>query len=128
MLYPPKTLVDKQTFRLHIRLHIGNRLKRCEICDRGFNKQNHLDKHMKVHGVDFNCDKCDKVFKSYKERRDHQVAEHKIKMEDVKIAAKMAAPDNDEDDDNEDERLVNSSKLVNGRYLCPFCEKTLANR
>lgn len=52
-----KTLADRRTYRLHIRLHTGKNLKRCNICDRGFAKQSHLDSHLKTHAKDSKCSK-----------------------------------------------------------------------
>lgn len=46
-----KSLADRRTFLLHTRLHLGKNLKHCDICGRGFAKQNHLNRHLNTHSV-----------------------------------------------------------------------------
>ncbi|KAG4066353.1 hypothetical protein HA402_000577 [Bradysia odoriphaga] len=57
-----KTLADRQTFRLHIRLHTGTNLKRCSICDRGFAKKNHLERHLATHDKTHKCTFCTRAY------------------------------------------------------------------
>lgn len=67
-----KSLVDRQTFRLHFRLHTGKNLKRCPICGTGFAKNNHLDRHVALHyGSTFKCDICEEIFEEFKNFRLH---------------------------------------------------------
>lgn len=73
-----RSLADVQTMRLHLRLHIGSaKLKRCDICQRGFAKRNHLQKHMASHAKgEFKCPHCAEVFESKYDRRMHFNSEH----------------------------------------------------
>lgn len=139
--YCAKTLIDRQTFRLHIRLHISKTLLRCEICNRGFDNDMELEKHMTCHGNEFPCNKCDQVFRTYGERTVHISTVHidQSKFErterinrssssgKTKASSNDATVDADEEDD-EDKHIVEKSECVNGRYECVFCKKSLANR
>lgn len=70
-----KKLCDKKGLNLHIRLHTGEKLKRCNICNRGFIKSDHLKRHLLVHEKSISCDQCEEVFDN---RQDF-----KIHMKDV---------------------------------------------
>lgn len=45
----PKSLGARKSYRLHLRLHIGKNLRRCEVCERGFAKKSHFDRHLLTH-------------------------------------------------------------------------------
>lgn len=74
-----KSLGARKSYRLHLRLHIGKNLRRCNVCERGFAKKSHLDRHLLTHKKivkcnngheskcsqaqqSFNCDQCPKTF------------------------------------------------------------------
>lgn len=40
---------DDENLQIRIPRHLGKKLKRCPVCDKGFAKQNHLDGHMRCH-------------------------------------------------------------------------------
>lgn len=130
-----KTLVDRQTFRLHIRLHISKGLVRCEICNRGFGDDDELQKHMTSHGSEFSCMNCDQVFETFRERKTHMRSVHNTDTSSSQ-PNEIGGGRNDvrnfrgvnDDDDDEDRHIVNESNCVNGRFECVFCKKTLANR
>lgn len=138
--YCAKTLIDRQTFRLHIRLHISKTLIRCEICNRGFDDDAELEKHMTCHGDEFPCNHCDQIFHTFGERKEHIRTEHIDQVEEQfdqterqqshrRLSSKTKATSNDPDaGDDEDKDIVEKSECVNGRYECVFCKKTLANR
>lgn len=131
-----KILIDRQTFRLHIRMHISKGLIRCDICNRSFDNDNELETHLSSHGSEFSCNKCTQIFRTYRERKDHLAAVHC--NEDKTSPRTNEIVDKFDDnikmtvnyDDNEDKHLVNESNCINGRYECPVndCKKTLANR
>lgn len=129
-----KTLIDRQTFRLHIRLHISKGLVRCEICNRGFEDDDELQKHMTSHGNQFTCNHCDQVFDTFRDRKHHLRTEHSPLFSVPNAAAGHVEQLNDipksqhHNDDDEDKFIVNESNCVNGRFECVFCKKTLANR
>ncbi|XP_055309178.1 zinc finger protein 600-like isoform X2 [Sitodiplosis mosellana] len=138
--YCTKTLIDRQTFRLHIRLHVSKLFLRCDICNQGFGDNDKLQEHMATHGDQFSCNKCDDSFKTYHERKMHLKTVHGTEetfniLKD-EIHGTMNNKDNEEDNDNddrcddddEDKNVVQRSNVVNGRYECEFCKKTLANR
>lgn len=55
----------------------GRSLKRCPICDRGFTKQNHLNRHLGTHDKKtYPCAYCSEVFVAYHTRRIHIAAVH----------------------------------------------------
>lgn len=136
--YCAKTLIDRQTFRLHIRLHISKTLIRCEICNRGFDNDDELEKHMTCHGNEFPCNHCDQVFNTFGERKEHIQTAHIDQFEEFDRTERVSrrssgktknANDADADgEDDEDKHIVEKSHCVNGRYECVFCKKTLANR
>lgn len=67
-----KSLIDRQTFKLHFRLHTGKNLKRCIVCGQGFAKNNHLDRHVALHyGSKFKCNLCNEIFEEFKRFRLH---------------------------------------------------------
>lgn len=67
-----KSLADKRTLKLHIRLHTGKNLKKCLTCGRGFAKQSHLSRHMQSHlKKEYACDYCDEKFDAHQVRRLH---------------------------------------------------------
>lgn len=66
-----KTLADRGTYRLHIRLHTGSNLKRCTVCERGFAKQSHLDRHLATHSKEKKCKFCGDIFPSDVEHKEH---------------------------------------------------------
>ncbi|XP_031621230.1 zinc finger protein 420-like [Contarinia nasturtii] len=137
--YCNKTLIDRQSFRIHIRTHIISKVFiRCEICNRGgFESDIELQEHMTCHGDEFSCNRCDIIFKTYNERKIHLKNHHETDETAHNSAEKRESPmkkrdDNSKvdanNDDDEDKDLVNQSNIVNGRYECVFCKKTLANR
>lgn len=134
-----KVILHRQSFRFHLRLHTGNELKHCEICNQSFAEDEELQKHMSVHGDHFPCGKCDEVFKTFRDRREHINAVHSPRPEEKpepskihkKPATQKEADDADDDDekyDDEDEQLVKSAEFINGRYQCKLCDKTLGSR
>lgn len=133
--YCAKTLIDRQTFRLHIRLHISKGLVRCDICNRGFEDDDELQKHMSCHGNQFSCSYCDQIFNSYHLRKDHINNNHgnqnknanKTDERNTSIQFFYRDEKYDENDD-EDKNIVKKSNCINGRFECAFCKKTLANR
>lgn len=67
-----KSLANKKSFELHIRLHTGDKLKTCPTCSRGFSKLSHLHRHQKIHiKRTYDCDYCDESFDTPQERRLH---------------------------------------------------------
>lgn len=62
---------------------------------------------------------------------DGSTSESTIKTEKKQRTPKKV-PDNEDDvdgdDDDEDEQLVRDAELINGRYRCKFCDKTLATQ
>lgn len=137
--YCAKCLIDRQTFRLHIRLHISQTLNRCEICNRGFHgkdKDDELEKHMACHGNEFPCSSCDQIFSTFGERKEHLRTEHVDQLEEIvrtertnRRSSGNQKESNDTDtQDDEDKHIVEKSVCVNGRYECVFCKKHLKNR
>lgn len=122
-----KTLVDANGLKLHIRLHTGKNLKRCEICDRGFSKHSHLMRHMVTHN---------------KTKQETQSPTTKIKGK-----KEFSDDDSTKDDDydpgmdteglqsdidfleqgNDDHIDYKAAKTADGRYACSYCEKTLVD-
>lgn len=125
--YCAKTLIDRQTFRLHIRLHISQTLNRCEICNRGFDDDDELEKHMTCHGNEFPCGNgnCDQVFSTFGERKEHIRTEHVDQLEEIDRTERVKRSsatrketndsDADGDEDDEDKHIVEKSNCVNGR-------------
>lgn len=142
--YCMKNLIDRQSFRLHIRLHISKSFVRCDICNQGFEDNDKLQEHMVTHGDQFSCNKCSAIFKTYNERKMHLKTEHETQemqeetvdiLKDIKKESKRSKckdNDNDDDDDDdafddndkandnddEDKQVVERSNVVNGRYEC----------
>ncbi|XP_037040954.1 zinc finger protein 91-like [Bradysia coprophila] len=131
-----KSFVERKSFRLHLRMHTSNKLEHCPICNQSFMDEDELMQHMPVHGDSFPCIECDQVFNTFKDRKYHTEAVHTVKkvssgtgkFASSKRPRAVKEVVSDEEHDDEDEQLVNSAELVNGRYNCKFCEKTLANR
>lgn len=70
-----KTLADAKGLKLHIRLHTGQNLKRCNICNRGFAKKNHLTRHMDTHKEKIiQCTHCEEICTSNHELKLHLTA------------------------------------------------------
>lgn len=179
-----KSLADRQTFRLHIRLHTGTNLKRCTICERGFAKKNHLERHLAIHDNTHKCSFCPSAFLTAAEQTEHEMsckksnrgdatkvkneegdATHKAPME-VTITTQTQNNENEAEADDESEpedfanetgeeaakeeqkdtkigvirsrwripldddeqRLMKSANIVDDRYECPMCPKTLARK
>lgn len=139
--YCMKKLIDRQSFRLHIRLHISKFFVRCDICNQGFEDSDKLEKHMVTHGDQFSCNKCSVIFNTYNERKMHLKTAHEEEEEISKILKDIKRSksknyeddddddddndnvfddddDNDDDHDNEDKQVVERSNVVNGRYEC----------
>lgn len=127
-----KSLADRRTFLLHIRLHLGKNLKHCEVCNRGFAKQNHLDRHQATHAKDntstnkgLNNEKL-KHFVPKSARKCSSILKHdntvKLNKESYEEKLKEIVSIDDE------LRLVNAAKELNGRLQCPICPKTLSQR
>lgn len=71
-----KSLGDRRTLKLHLRLHTGKHLKKCKTCGRGFAKKSHLDRHMMSHiKKEYKCEYCPEKFDNMQDRRAH-VADH----------------------------------------------------
>lgn len=89
-----KSLADPKTLKLHIRLHTGQNLKHCPICQRGFAKKNHLTRHMASHEKkEYPCEQCAEVFDHFHERRLHMSTEHRgTRLNVPKSAGKKGKP------------------------------------
>lgn len=80
-----KSLGDRRTFKLHMRLHTGKNLKRCPECNRGFSKKSHLQRHMKCHLLKvYACDYCDESFDTVHNRRLHLLS-HDVGGYDISL-------------------------------------------
>lgn len=96
-----KKLVDKKGLNLHVRLHTGENLKRCNICNRGeyrrwlaegfqlkfrfvlgFIKSDHLRRHLLIHERSVNCEYCEETFLSRTDYKNHLRDEHEDEMEE----------------------------------------------
>ncbi|XP_037040901.1 zinc finger protein 84-like isoform X2 [Bradysia coprophila] len=110
-----KSLVDRQTFRLHFRLHSGKNLKRCPICGTGFAKNNHLDRHVALHyGSTFKCDVCEEMFDQFKSYRLH-TANHLSHDKSVQASKVLT---------NESNR----NEKISRRLECQLCEKIFSKK
>ncbi|KAJ6635839.1 Zinc finger protein [Pseudolycoriella hygida] len=113
-----KSLVDKQTFKLHFRLHTGKNLKRCPICGTGFAKNNHLDRHVALHyGSTFKCNFCEDLFDDYKSFRLH-TANHSSQgnsLEDGHSSYDVS-------------KEPNQTKKTPRRLECKLCEKIFTKK
>ncbi len=135
-----KIFVERQSFRVHLRMHITTDnppANQCEICKQSFADETELSDHMPVHGDSFPCVECDETFKSFRDRKNHIESVHtktetsnasKATANTSQSSKKSKSRVYHDDGDDEDEQIVNSAELINGRYRCKFCEKTLANR
>lgn len=122
-----KTLADRRTFLLHIRLHLGKNLKHCDICARRFAKQNHLDRHKTTHFREHLKEQNPlsertkrtriKCSPKYSNQYPHETVSEEKPVEKKSIPI-----------DEEETQLLNSAKEVNGRLQCPICPKTLSQR
>lgn len=122
-------------------MHISKTLIRCEICNRAFDDDTELEKHMACHGNEFPCNHCDQIFSQFGARKEHIRMAHIAEVEEQfdrterepnrRSGGKTKSISNDADahgEDDEDKHIVEKSECVNGRYECVFCKKTLANR
>lgn len=71
-------MLAERSIRLHMRLHTDSSLlKRCNVCNRGFAKVYHLERHMKSHEKgEFKCTQCNEIFETNYDRRMHFNSEH----------------------------------------------------
>lgn len=171
-----KSLADRQTYRLHVRLHTGANLKRCPICDRGFAKKSHLERHLATHDKTHKCAHCTRAYLTTDECTEHEklckkskgTELNRVKSEDKSSQSwNMETEDRDDNDhydlddtngdgesmekrmkksdggsntneirvraapiplDDEEQLLIKSAKIVDDRYACPLCPRTLARR
>lgn len=96
----PKTLADRKTYLLHVRLHLQKNLKRCLTCGRGFAKQNHLNRHMATHSKSFACHHCLKVFDTKQERKEHVADQHsfgKVKLPPIQSMVTRSKSEKNDD-------------------------------
>lgn len=121
-----KTLVDANGLKLHIRLHTGNNLKRCEICDRGFSKHSHLMRHMATHNKTKSDSQSPTKIKTKKEFSD----DDSTKEDDFDAEMETEGLQSDiEFLDSSSDVLIDyvAAKTSDGRYQCSYCEKTLVD-
>lgn len=144
-----KSLADRRTFLLHMRLHLGKNLKHCDICNRGFAKQNHLDRHKLTHSSTTTCQYCSEEFETKKQMKQHscdELEQHKKmkkaeKMKERKNEIQLKkekATDSTKVERHktvvnaksleEEERILKTAKKTNGRIQCPICPRTLSHR
>lgn len=125
-----KTLADRRTFLLHIRLHLGKNLKHCDICARGFAKQNHLDRHKTTHFRENKVsEKSKRTRVKSSPKNSNQNRKNTLQNTVPKIhTASEEKPEDKKSIDEEESRLLNAAKEVNGRLQCPICPKTLSQR
>lgn len=123
-----KKLVDKKGLTLHHRLHSGENLKRCHICNRGklfvfsnplkvksqkinlikfqgFIKTDHLKRHLRIHEKSLYCEQCGLNFTSRPEYKNHLKEEH------------------DEEIDEEDEKNKSTKRTSYHTCICKICDK-----
>lgn len=79
-----KKLCDKKGLNLHVRLHTGEKLKRCNICNRGFIKSDHLKRHLLIHERSISCELCDDSFENRQDFKSHMKDEHNEEIEPEK--------------------------------------------
>lgn len=87
-----KKLVDKKGLNLHIRLHTGENLKRCNICNRGFIKSDHLRRHELIHERSVSCEFCEETFVSRVELKVHLKDEHDEDLDPEKPQRTLPRP------------------------------------
>ena len=47
-------------------IHLGDKKHKCQYCDKGFVRKDHLNSHLKVHlgdGAKYHCPVCSKMFR-----------------------------------------------------------------
>lgn len=116
-----KTLVDVNGLKLHIRLHTGKNLKRCEICDRGFSKHSHLMRHMTTHNKTKSESQLPPKIKAKRECSDDDSAK------DDDFDPEMESDIEYLESGSEVQIDYKAAKTSEGRYACTYCDKTLVD-
>lgn len=77
---------DKSFFRafhlkVHMYSHSSEKLLQCQICQKGFNTNQHLKRHEKIHNPSHRCTSCDAVFYRRAALAKHVSRTHELKWD-----------------------------------------------
>lgn len=121
-----KTLADRATLKLHIRVHLGIGLLKCDLCPKSFAKKSFLQFHMKSHEArDFPCPKCDSVLNSRRALRDHTADIHKEAKTERTFMCEICSKVFNRINTLNQHRLTHSDEK---RFKCEICQQKLRTK
>lgn len=88
--YCTRRFLHRDTYKAHLRRHLGDRPHKCHSCSRSFAERWALRRHERVHSGEkpYGCPECDRTFSDSSNRQKH-LKTHNITTSEDSVTKKM---------------------------------------